>query len=196
MTDRVLGFVASTGDRDLMTVETSRGAEQTISTAKYEVTGRGGKGRELLQRGQFTKVVWPCPTRRSRCPNETEVEMIGQTLFALVLLAGAIVPPPETEWARFRGPNGSGVADVTGLPVEFGPTHNVIWKLDLPPGYSSPIVSGNRIYLTGIRDGRLMSFAIDRTKGTIALGARGAARSAGEARSAQPSGVTVSGNRR
>jgi DNA gyrase subunit A len=57
--DRVLGFIASTGDRDLLTVETSRGAEQTISTAKYEVTGRGGKGRELLQRGQFNKVIWP-----------------------------------------------------------------------------------------------------------------------------------------
>jgi DNA gyrase subunit A len=55
--DRVLGFVASTGDRDLLRVETSRGSEQTISTAKYEVTGRGGKGRELLQRGQFTRVV-------------------------------------------------------------------------------------------------------------------------------------------
>jgi DNA gyrase subunit A len=55
--DRVLGFIASTGDRDLLTVETSRGAEQTISTTKYEVTGRGGKGRELLQRGQFTRVV-------------------------------------------------------------------------------------------------------------------------------------------
>jgi DNA gyrase subunit A len=60
--DRVLGFIASTGDRDLMRVETSRGSEQTISTAKYEVTGRGGKGRELLQRGQFTRVV----------PNEVE----------------------------------------------------------------------------------------------------------------------------
>jgi DNA gyrase subunit A len=59
--DRVLGFIASTGDRDLMTVETSRGAEQTISTAKYEVTGRGGKGRELLQRGQFTRIVSPVP---------------------------------------------------------------------------------------------------------------------------------------
>ena len=59
--DRVLGFIASTGDRDLMTVETSRGAEQTISTAKYEVTGRGGKGRELLQRGQFTRVIHPLP---------------------------------------------------------------------------------------------------------------------------------------
>ena len=60
-TDRVLGFIASTGDRDLMTVETSRGAEQTISTAKYGVTGRGGKGRELLQRGQFTRVVPAVP---------------------------------------------------------------------------------------------------------------------------------------
>ena len=60
-TDRVLGFIASTGDRDLLTVETSRGAEQTISTAKYELAARGGKGRELLQRGQFTRIVWPAP---------------------------------------------------------------------------------------------------------------------------------------
>jgi DNA gyrase subunit A len=55
--DRVLGFIASSGDRDLLRVETSRGSEQTISTTKYEVTGRGGKGRELLQRGQFIRVV-------------------------------------------------------------------------------------------------------------------------------------------
>ena len=55
--DGVLGFVASKGDRDLLRVETSRGSEQTISTAKYEVTGRGGKGRELLQRGQFVRVI-------------------------------------------------------------------------------------------------------------------------------------------
>jgi DNA gyrase subunit A len=65
--DRVLGFVASTSDRDLLRVETSRGAEQTISTAKYEVTGRGGKGRELLQRGQFIRVI----------PNEVEAIQIA-----------------------------------------------------------------------------------------------------------------------
>ena len=57
--DSVLGFAASGKDRDLLTVETSRGASQTISTAKYEVTGRGGRGRELLQRGQFTRVLPP-----------------------------------------------------------------------------------------------------------------------------------------
>ena len=37
------------------------GAAQTVSTAKYEVTGRGGKGRELLQRGGFAKILWPMP---------------------------------------------------------------------------------------------------------------------------------------
>jgi DNA gyrase/topoisomerase IV subunit A len=55
--DSVLGFIASTGDRDLLTVETTRGAAQTISTGKYGVTGRGGRGRELLQRGEFTKIL-------------------------------------------------------------------------------------------------------------------------------------------
>ena len=55
--DRVLGFLASKGDRDILRVETSRGAEQTISTVKYEITGRGGRGRELLQRGQFARVI-------------------------------------------------------------------------------------------------------------------------------------------
>ena len=59
--DRLLGFIASRGDRDLMVVETSRGAEQTVSSAKYDVTARGGKGRELLQRGSFTRVVTPPP---------------------------------------------------------------------------------------------------------------------------------------
>ena len=55
--DDVLGFVVSGGRRQILTVETSRGATQTISTAKYEVSGRGGKGRQLLQRGQFLRVV-------------------------------------------------------------------------------------------------------------------------------------------
>jgi hypothetical protein len=67
--DKVIGARLSTGDRDLMTVETSRGAEQTISTAKYEVTGRGGKGRELLQRGQFVRVV----------PGDVAIQAIPET---------------------------------------------------------------------------------------------------------------------
>ena len=55
--DGVLGFIVSQGDRDLLTVTTSRGAEKTISTTKYEVTGRGGRGRELLKLGHFTGIL-------------------------------------------------------------------------------------------------------------------------------------------
>jgi DNA gyrase subunit A len=57
--DVLLGFHASRGDRDLLVVETNRGATKTISTGKYEVTGRGGKGRELQKSGHFTRVVHP-----------------------------------------------------------------------------------------------------------------------------------------
>ncbi len=67
--DRVIGAIVSTGDRNLMTVETSRGSEQTISTAKYEVTGRGGKGRELMQRGGFTRVI----------PGEVPLPALGES---------------------------------------------------------------------------------------------------------------------
>jgi len=55
--DRLLGFRASKGDRDLLTVVTDRGAKKTISTAKYDPTGRGGKGRELQKTGYFTAIV-------------------------------------------------------------------------------------------------------------------------------------------
>ena len=61
-TDRLIGFKASTGDRDLLVVETNRGAQKTISTAKYRVTGRGGKGIEIQKNGKIARIVHPPPT--------------------------------------------------------------------------------------------------------------------------------------
>ncbi|MFZ0064383.1 MAG: hypothetical protein WAL47_20310, partial [Pyrinomonadaceae bacterium] len=52
-------------------------------------------------------------------------------------------------WSQFRGPNGSGVSASTGLPVEFGAGKNVVWKTDLPPGHSSPVLTKDRIFITG-----------------------------------------------
>ena len=89
------------------------------------------------------------------------------SILGIVLTTAALGSGPADEWSRFRGPNGSGVAEVSGLPTEFGPARNVIWKTDLPRGYSSPIIYGSRIYLTGFRDGKLLSLAIDRTSGKV-----------------------------
>src|ERR1043165_6315302 len=58
------------------------------------------------------------------------------------------------DWPQFRGPNASGVSDATRLPVEFGPGKNVLWKTALPAGHSSPVISGDRIFLTGAEGGK------------------------------------------
>src|SRR6185503_9755967 len=73
------------------------------------------------------------------------------TSFALTFAHGNPDPKTTSEWSQFRGPNGTGVAETTGLPVEFRPKTNVVWKTDLPPGHSSPVLTRDRIFVTAYR---------------------------------------------
>ncbi len=57
--DRLLGYKASVGDRDLLTVVTNRGAKKTISTVKYRVTSRGGRGTEIQKNGKIDAIEMP-----------------------------------------------------------------------------------------------------------------------------------------
>lgn len=70
--------------------------------------------------------------------------------FVAVLALPSFASTVQSEdWTRFRGPNGSAVSAETGLPVTWSETENLAWKLDLPgPGSSSPIVSGERVFVT------------------------------------------------
>ncbi|MBL8178174.1 MAG: PQQ-binding-like beta-propeller repeat protein [Bryobacterales bacterium] len=60
---------------------------------------------------------------------------------------------PAADWPQFRGLNGVGVGDAASLPAEVAPAKNVAWKVELPPGHSSPIVSKGRIFLTAVEGG-------------------------------------------
>jgi outer membrane protein assembly factor BamB len=54
----------------------------------------------------------------------------------------------SANWLAWRG-DGSGVAEQRQLPVEWGDTQNVLWRTELPgEGNSSPVVWGNRVFLT------------------------------------------------
>lgn len=87
---------------------------------------------------------------------------------AVALASGTVAGQvPSSDWNRFRGPNGSGVSSARNLPTAFGPAQNLIWRLDLPPGHSSPIIQGDRIYLTAFRGESLVTFAIDRAAGRV-----------------------------
>lgn len=66
-------------------------------------------------------------------------------LLAVLLGNGATA----TDWPRFRGPNGGGVNLDGPTPTQWSETENLKWKLELPgPGSSSPIVVGDRVFLT------------------------------------------------
>ena len=64
-------------------------------------------------------------------------------------VASAHVAGNSTDWAAFRGPSGMGISAAKGLPLSWSATDNIAWKTELPgPGASSPIVFGDRIYIT------------------------------------------------
>jgi outer membrane protein assembly factor BamB len=71
------------------------------------------------------------------------------------------------DWNRFRGPNGSGVANATGLPVEFGPNRNLDWRREIPFGRSSPILTEERIVVTGTEGQKLITLCLDRRAGQV-----------------------------
>jgi len=75
---------------------------------------------------------------------------------ALVLTssAGAVT---ESAWPQWRGPSGQGVSNEKNLPAEWTATKNIKWKTAIPGrGHSSPIVWGNRIFLTTAIEGDLV----------------------------------------
>src|SRR5262245_16345859 len=72
------------------------------------------------------------------------------TLTAFVFVVPAIV---AADWLQFRGPGGLGVAADKNLPTTWSDKENIVWKTDLPgPGSSSPIVVGDKIFVTCYND--------------------------------------------
>ncbi len=89
----------------------------------------------------------------------------GWCLPAVLLLSVITEPAWAGDWPRFRGPNGSGVAADSELPRSFGPVQNRVWAVDVPPGFSSPIISGDSLFLTAVEDEKLFTLRYDRNTG-------------------------------
>jgi outer membrane protein assembly factor BamB len=95
--------------------------------------------------------------------------------FAIILLLGALaarVASAETTgadhgWPQFRGPGGTGVAANEARPPITPENSNRVWKVPVPPGLSSPVVAGGRVFLTGVEKDRLVTLALDRETGAV-----------------------------
>ncbi|MDD4870124.1 MAG: PQQ-binding-like beta-propeller repeat protein [Kiritimatiellae bacterium] len=66
----------------------------------------------------------------------------------LIILIVVKLHAGENDWSRFRGQNGSGISEVTTVPVQWT-EKDYNWKIKLPGlGHSSPVVLGHRIFVT------------------------------------------------
>lgn len=121
--------------RDQFVVRNNRLSRQMLAAMPFVLLmlmiGRGQHSRSLTASGLAAE--WPAKTRSVKN----------------VRLASAKVAANGSEWNRFRGPSGMGTSDAKGLPLNWSTSESIAWKTELPgPGASSPIVHGDRIYLT------------------------------------------------
>lgn len=97
--------------------------------------------------------------------------LLSARLSSALLAAGLAVcslsaqdPQAASAWNRFRGPNGTGLAEGK-YATKIGPDEGVLWKRAFPPGHSSPVFSQKLLFLTGVEDDKLYTYAVDRADG-------------------------------
>src|SRR4051812_6727409 len=89
---------------------------------------------------------------------------IGLVVWSVVAVANFGAEERLT-WPRFRGLNGSGIAEGQKPPLEFGPEKNLKWKVAAPKGLSSPIAAGDLLVITALDGEKLYTIAYDRGTG-------------------------------
>ena len=88
----------------------------------------------------------------------------GFRILAALTLA-MTVAAAAADWPQFRGAGGRSLG--TGHPpIQFGSETNLAWKIELPPGNSSPVVWGDRIVVTGTTGDSLTTLCLRASDGT------------------------------
>ncbi|MBI3209691.1 MAG: PQQ-binding-like beta-propeller repeat protein [Candidatus Solibacter usitatus] len=88
-------------------------------------------------------------------------------MYSSVFLFLLTINLAAADWPQYRGLKGLGLSNDKNLPVEVGRDTNVVWKTELPPGHSSPILVGSRIFLTAYQGDDLSTICLDRASGKI-----------------------------
>jgi outer membrane protein assembly factor BamB len=75
---------------------------------------------------------------------------IPAALLALLLFSTAAA---AENWPQWRGPGGQGISSEPGIPTDWQPDRNILWKVPVPAGHSSPAVWGDRLFVTAAVEG-------------------------------------------
>lgn len=70
-------------------------------------------------------------------------------VLTLALATASIHAATSTDWPRFLGPTGAAIVPESKVPLTWSDSENVLWKAMLPgPGSSSPIILGDKVFIT------------------------------------------------
>lgn len=95
---------------------------------------------------------------------------VSSTFACLLILATQRPAVAADRWPEFRGANGVGVSDATGLPISWDDQEHVRWKTPIHgKGWSSPVIWDNQLWLTtATEDGKeLFVLCIDCATGKV-----------------------------
>jgi hypothetical protein len=85
------------------------------------------------------------------------IVLIAGFVFAILFSTLSAGVAGGTNWPAWRGPSGQGISEEKNLPKEWSATKNIKWKTPIAGrGHSSPIVWGNRIFLTTAIEGEVV----------------------------------------
>jgi len=93
--------------------------------------------------------------------------MQGRLVLTIAASLLTLTAYPAEDWPQFRGPGGRAVSDTANPPIGFGPSSNVLWKVAAGSGFSSPVVSGDRIFLTAAINGKPEVLCFSRKDGHV-----------------------------
>ena len=107
----------------------------------------------------------------------TEVSMRLSFLVLLLLLILSLDTLAD-DWPQFRGPGGQGHSPAVGLPLGFGESENVAWKVPITGrGWSSPVVAGDQVWMTtAVEEAASEEEAKERVEGKMMAGSLEVAR--------------------
>ena len=114
--------------------------------------------------GRMMGLTRACGRSRSNFNKKNGMKQIAMVALALmpwVARAGEV-----GGWPQFHGPNGQGVAVGGSLPVGFGP-EGARWKVAVAAGHGSPVVVGERLFLTGWEGGAAQMMCLDSASGKV-----------------------------
>jgi len=82
----------------------------------------------------------------------------------------AITTTEVSRFINFRGPGGNGIVNQKNIPTNWNGTtgENIAWKVAIPlRGFNSPIIWGNKIFLSGAEESKREVYCLDRNTGTF-----------------------------